>query len=137
VTARRLPAVLLACLILALIAGCGGGGKKSSSSSSGGGASTSSSSSSSSGSGGGTVTVGMKNIQFNPATVRVKVGQTVKWVNQESVAHNVKAESGASFGSPTFGQDGSFTFTPKKAGTISYVCTIHAPGMAGKLVVTK
>ena len=77
----------------------------------------------------------MKNIQFSPKDVTVKVGQTIKWVNDEDVPHNVKAESGASFSSDTFNKGGSFTFTPKKAGKISYVCTIHAPNMAGTITV--
>ena len=34
-----------------------------------------------------------------------------------------------------FGQGGTYTFKPTKAGTIAYVCTIH-PGMTGTLNVT-
>ena len=74
----------------------------------------------------------MKNIQFAPTSQTVKVGQTVKWVNQDDVAHNVK---GGPLNSKTFGKGGSYTFTPKKAETISYVCTIH-PGMKATLTVT-
>ena len=33
-----------------------------------------------------------------------------------------------------FGKGGTFSFTPTKAGKISYVCTIH-PGMTGTLTV--
>ena len=140
-TVRRIAVLLIACLALVAV-GCGSSSKKSSLLvlGSGGGASSTpstTSSSSSSDPSGGAVTVSMKNIQFNPKTVSVKVGQTVKWVNDEDVPHNVKAQSGASFASPTFSKGGSFEFTPKTAGTISYVCTIHAPAMAGTLTVTK
>jgi plastocyanin len=65
----------------------------------------------------------------------VKVGQKIEWTNDDSVPHNVTAQSGASFQSKTFGQGGTYSFTPKKAGTIQYVCTIH-PGMNGTLTVT-
>jgi plastocyanin len=76
----------------------------------------------------------MQNIQFNPKAVTVKVGQKVKWVNEDTVAHNVTSQSGETIKSSTFGHGGSFVFTPKKAGQIKYVCTIH-PGMDGTLTV--
>jgi plastocyanin len=128
----------IALLVLALVAlaaaGCGSSNKSSSSSSP---SSTPATTSSSSGgtaapSGGKTVTINMKNIAFNPKSVTVKVGTTVKWVNQDSVPHNV---TGGPLHSPTFSSGGSFTFKATKAGKISYVCTIH-PGMTGTLNVT-
>jgi len=79
-------------------------------------------------------TVAMKNIEFKPAQLTVKAGDTVTWVNQEGVDHNVVATEGATFKSDTFGQDGTFEFKTEKAGTISYVCTLH-PGMDGTLTV--
>ena len=79
-----------------------------------------------------TVVITLKNIQFNPSSVTVKVGQTVKWSNQDSAPHNV---TGGPLHSKTFGNGGSFTYKPTKAGKISYVCTIH-PGMTGTLNVT-
>ena len=72
---------------------------------------------------------------FVPRTVSAKVGQKVKWVNEDSVDHNVTAQSGADFKSDNFGKGGSFEFTADKAGTIQYVCTIH-PGMTATLNVT-
>jgi plastocyanin len=124
----RLTSVLLACTALALVAaGCGGGSKSSS------GASTSTSTPSSSSSGG-AVVIKMQNIQFDPKAVTVKVGQKVKWVNEDGVAHNVTSQSGETIKSPTFGHGGSFEFTPKQAGEIKYVCTLH-PGMDATLTV--
>ena len=127
---RRILVALCAVLALALgLAACGG--------SSGGGstsASTSAPSSSSGGSGGG-VTIKMQNIQFSPKDTTVKVGDKVTWTNDDNTDHNVTAESGADFKSKDFGNGGTFSFTPDKAGTIKYVCTIH-PGMTGTLNVT-
>jgi plastocyanin len=77
----------------------------------------------------------MKNIKFDPATLTVAVGQTVTWTDEESVPHDVVAKSGADFKSEVFGKGKSYTFTPTKAGTIEYVCTLH-PGMTGTLIVT-
>jgi plastocyanin len=133
---------LLAIAGLAL-AGCGGGGGSGSTTSGGassapaqtsGGASTTPAKTTGGGSGGAAVAIAMKNIQFSPTTATVKVGQKVTWTNDDGVAHNVTATSGASFRSSDFGQGGTFSFTPTRAGTIEYVCTLH-PGMNGTLVV--
>jgi plastocyanin len=124
---KRLPLLLAAACALALVAaGCGSSSKKTT-------ANPPPAASSTQPSSGGTVTVDMKNIAFSPNSVTVKVGQTVKWVNQDTVAHNVTAQSGA-FKSTNFGPGGSFTFKATKPGTFGYVCTIH-PGMNGTLIV--
>lgn len=140
----RRPITLLALLLIAgalALAGCGGGGGKTSSggSTSSGGAGTSASTTGSSGGAGGStaggvVAVKMQNIAFAPSTVTVKVGQKITWTNEDSVPHNVTSQSGEKIASPTFGKGGTFSFTPTKAGTISYVCTIH-PGMNGTIVI--
>jgi len=125
---RRIVLTVTAGLALALaVAACGGGGGGSTSA-------TSTSSSSSSASGGG-VQIKMQNIAFSPKSTTVKVGQKVTWTNDDSTDHNVTANSGADFKSKDFGNGGTFSFTPDKAGTIKYVCTIH-PGMDGTLTVT-
>lgn len=131
---KRIGLPLLAVLAL-VAAGCGSSSSSSSTSSSStpapANSSTGSSSTASSG-GGKTVTIDMKNIQFNPKSETVKVGTTVKWVNQDSAPHNV---TGGPIKSPTFGSGSSFTFKATTPGKISYVCTIH-PGMTGTLTVT-
>jgi plastocyanin len=124
---KRLALLLAAVCALALVAaGCGSSSKKTT-------ANPPPAASSTQPSSGGTVTVDMKNIAFSPNSVTVKVGQTVKWVNQDTVAHNVTAQSGA-FKSTNFGSGGSFTFKATKPGTFGYACTIH-PGMIGTLIV--
>lgn len=124
----RIPLALIACA--ALVAGCG---SSSSSSSSSAPAQSTPAASSSAASGGG-VTVTMQNIAFSPTSVTVKKGETVKWVNKDTVAHNVTATKGATFKSSTFGQGGSFTWKAAKAGTVEYFCSIH-PNMTAKLIV--
>jgi len=108
------------------MAGCG--------SSDSGSSSSSSSNASPAPAAGGAVTINMQNIQFAPKDQTVKVGQKVTWVNQDSVDHDVKADSGADFSSDQFGKGGKFSFTPTKAGEIKYECTLH-PGMEGTLTV--
>lgn len=114
---RRAVVPFLLVLSLLVAAGCGSGG------------------------GGGKATVlapgdqiSMKGLRFHPDHAQVTVGQKVTWVDDESVPHDVKADSGATFQSPTFGHKGTFSITPTKAGTIEYECTLH-PGMTGKLTV--
>jgi plastocyanin len=113
---RRLLAVP-PILVLLLAAGCGGG------------------------SGGGEATalkpgdvIGMRSLRFKPDHVQVPVGQQITWRNDESVGHDVKADSGASFASDTFTKDKTFSWTPDKAGTVTYECTLH-PGMTGTIDV--
>jgi plastocyanin len=128
----KMRRILLAlCAVVALaVAGCGGGDDNGgSTASSSAPASTSSSSSS-----GGGVAINMQNIAFDPKDVTVKVGQKVTWTNGDSTDHNVTADSGADFKSKDFGKGGTFSFTPTKAGTIKYECTIH-PGMVATLNV--
>jgi plastocyanin len=82
----------------------------------------------------GAVQVAMENIQFTPETVTVKVGQRITWTNEDGVQHDVESTSGEKVDSELFGEGGTFSFTPTKAGTIEYVCTVH-PGMEGTIVV--
>jgi len=82
------------------------------------------------------VTITMKDIKFVPHDAQVKVGQKVTWENNDTAAHNVTAQKGADFQSETLDLGATFDYTPTKAGTIEYVCTIH-PGQDGKLIVTK
>jgi plastocyanin len=124
----RRTALLLATLALS-VAGCGGDDSSSSSATktttpqnTGGGGTASSD----------TVEIKMQNIRFAPKEASVKVGQKVVWTNDDTVGHNVV---GGPIKSEVFNKGETFSYTPTKAGTISYVCTIH-PGMDGKLTVT-
>lgn len=80
------------------------------------------------------VAIGMQGLAFSPKDVTVKTGTKITWTNLEDIPHNVVAEEGADFESETFGKGKTFSYTPKKAGTIKYVCTIH-PGMEGTITV--
>jgi plastocyanin len=75
--------------------------------------------------------VSMKNFAFSPATINVPVGATVRWKNDDSVAHTVTSKG---FDSGNLDSGRSFTFTFTKSGSYSYVCTYHQ-GMSGTVVV--
>jgi plastocyanin len=125
---RRIVPALCAVVALAA-AGCGSSDSSSTSS----GSSSNGSSTAASSSGGG-VAIKMQNIAFDPKAVTVKVGQKITWTNDDSTDHNVTADSGADFKSDNVGKGATFEFTPDKAGTIKYECTIH-PGMTATITV--
>jgi plastocyanin len=135
---RKWLALLFACFALTLLAaGCGGDDDEGGGGS--GAAQEEQPADTGQGGGGGGAQVGMKNIQFEPADVTIKAGETVTWTNDEAVAHDVKgSDKGVNFSSGEAGgmnQDDKFTFTFEKAGTYDYVCRVHAPGMAGTVTV--
>jgi plastocyanin len=78
--------------------------------------------------------VRLKDTSFQPGDVEVKTGQTVTFENEDAIAHTVTAVKGAKFDSGTLAGGKTFTFTARKAGKISYVCTFH-PGMTGTITV--
>jgi plastocyanin len=81
------------------------------------------------------VTIAMKNIKFDPEKASAKVGETVCWVNEDSVDHNAVANEGADFKSELFGKGKTFSTEIDTAGTVKDECTIH-PGMVGEIDVT-
>jgi plastocyanin len=70
---------------------------------------------------------------FSPASLTVKVGDTITWTNNDSVSHTVTADD-RSFDSGSLAQGASFSFTYQKAGTYTYHCSIH-PSMTATVVV--
>jgi plastocyanin len=78
--------------------------------------------------------VQIKDFAFQPTTIKVRVGATVSFVNEDQVAHTVTATGGA-FDSGALNHGAKFSFTAKKAGKIRYVCNFH-PGMTGTIQVT-
>ena len=80
--------------------------------------------------------VSMKSLAFQPSKTTVAVGQKVTWTNDDNVDHNVTATRGAKFMSQAFPPGKTYSYTPRKPGTIAYVCTLH-PGMKATLVVTR
>jgi len=129
-------ALLAATLVTLVAAGCGSSSNdKSSSSQPAPATKTPAGTKTAATSAGGAVSIDMKNIQFDPSQQTVTVGQKVIWTNQDTVDHNVTATAGGSFKSQDFGQGKTYEFTPTKAGTVKYTCTLH-PGMDGTLTVT-
>ena len=56
---------------------------------------------------------------YVPATLTVRIGQKVTWVNHDVNGHTATADNGA-FNSDVLNQGQHFSWTPKQAGTYSY-----------------
>jgi plastocyanin len=74
------------------------------------------------------------NFVFNPATVTVKRGATVRWVNHDDIPHSVLFPA-LKLRSKVMDTDEAFTHAFEQAGSFDYVCGLH-PHMKGKLIVT-
>lgn len=80
--------------------------------------------------------VTQKNKSFSVKKMTVKVGDTVKFVNEDSFAHNVFSLSAAkSFDLGSFGNGGSKSVTFDKPGKVEVECAVH-PDMRLDIEVT-
>ena len=77
--------------------------------------------------------VEMTESTFQPRKIDLKVGDTVRFVDEDEIAHTATAEG--TFDSGTLRTGKTFAFRATKAGTVNYVCIFH-PGMTGTLNVS-
>jgi plastocyanin len=80
-----------------------------------------------------TISISAQNFMFSPATITVKAGATVTWVNHDEEPHTIFNDAGL-FRSSALDTNESFSYTFDKPGTYRYVCTIH-PRMTGTIIV--
>ncbi len=74
---------------------------------------------------------------FSAATLTVSAGDTVTWLNSDSILHTASSDTGVSPAFDTGGISGGATssaVTFSQAGSYAYHCNIH-PGMLGTIVV--
>ena len=77
--------------------------------------------------------VNIANFAFSPATITVKVGDSVNWTNKDSMGHSATADDN-SWDSGVLAQGESKSIIFSKAGTFKYHCSVH-PNMHGTVVV--
>ena len=75
----------------------------------------------------------IENFSFAPATLTVKAGTKVTWINRDDVPHTVN-ENDKLFKSSTMDTDDQFSYTFTSPGTFSYFCALH-PKMTGQIIV--
>ncbi|HVW97347.1 MAG TPA: cupredoxin family copper-binding protein [Mucilaginibacter sp.] len=81
-------------------------------------------------------TVEIQNFAFSPATVNIKVGQSVTWKNLDTAPHTA-TDLGNAFDSGTLSTNQTYSFTFKTAGTYTYHCLIHSMMANASVVVTQ
>ncbi|HEY5463315.1 MAG TPA: plastocyanin/azurin family copper-binding protein [Hanamia sp.] len=77
-------------------------------------------------------TVVIKQMQFNPAILHVKVGDTIIWINKGMVDHDITSDKNNSFYSDTLHVGKTWKMAVKDSA--GYHCSIH-PTMQGRLVL--
>ena len=77
--------------------------------------------------------VHIKAFAYSPATVTVKTGESVQFVNDDDAAHTATATD-SSFDSGYLAKGDRWTATFSKPGEFAYLCTYH-PFMKGSVTV--
>ena len=70
-----------------------------------------------------TVRITMENLEFKPAEVSVKVGDSIEWINKDVFAHTATAGNGDF--DVNLPAKKSATSVVKKAGTVEYYCRFN------------
>jgi plastocyanin len=78
-------------------------------------------------------TVTMEGVQYSPAELTVRRGDTVVWVNKDPFPHTATADD-KSFNSGSIAVNGTWKYVATKDGVHSFTCNFH-PTMKGKLTV--
>jgi plastocyanin len=83
------------------------------------------------------VTVEIRELKFQPATVTLHEGETVEWKNDDTVPHTATADGNGEkpiFDSGNIQTGSAWRHVARQKGMYSYSCTLH-PNMHGKLIV--
>jgi plastocyanin len=78
------------------------------------------------------VEVSINDFAFDPESVTISTGDTVRWTNMDSANHTA---TGSTFDSGILEEGDSYEFTFTETGTFEYYCSIH-PEMEGTVTVT-
>jgi plastocyanin len=79
--------------------------------------------------------VEIEGFAFKPATVTIKKGETVSWVNRDLVGHSATSDDNK-WDTAVFEKDQVRSITFDTAGTFPYHCTPH-PNMKATVIVTE
>ena len=79
-----------------------------------------------------TIQVTIDKLEFAPAEVNAKVGDTIEWVNKDELVHTATATNNDWAVNIAAHQSGSVVL--KKPGAVDYFCKFH-PNMKGRVVI--
>ncbi len=74
------------------------------------------------------------NFKYEPANLKVNVGEAIRFINQDEEPHTVTAKD-VSFDSKALDTEDTWTHTFDRPGTFPYFCAVH-PYMKGTVTVT-
>jgi len=77
-----------------------------------------------------TYTMDQKGLAFAPRILVVTQGDTVKFENHDTVAHNVYSPDGEAYNLGTFKPNEEASYTFKKAGVYTQLCSVHPEMLA-------
>jgi plastocyanin len=82
--------------------------------------------------------VTIKNLKYDPLSLKIEPGETVLWTNEDDSDHTVISDDphNKDFRSDNLGHGDAFRYTFKKAGKFPYHCKYH-PRMKGIVVVAR
>ncbi len=76
------------------------------------------------------VSMDQRGMQFIPHVLTITQGDTVEFLNNDHVAHNVYSPDGEGYNLGTFKTSENATYTYRKAGVYSQLCSIHPEMLA-------
>ena len=80
--------------------------------------------------------ISISNFTFAPATMTVRAGEEVTWVNEDDTPHTVLGtDPGSPLKSPALDTGDKYSVTLTQPGTYRYFCSLH-PHMTGTITVT-
>jgi plastocyanin len=77
-----------------------------------------------------TVAMDQRGMKFIPHVLTVTQGDTVKFLNHDNVAHNVYTPDGEGYNLGTFKQEQEASYTFKKQGVYTQLCSLHPEMLA-------
>jgi plastocyanin len=83
----------------------------------------------------GMVTVEIEGFAFTPQDVTIPVGETVQWINLDTVRHTSTSDT-LVWDSGLLAEGDTFEFTFDDVGVYPYHCTVH-PTMTGTVTVSE
>lgn len=81
-----------------------------------------------------TFAVEISGFAFNPKTITINKGDTIKWTNKDSTNHPIISDTGNEIDSGNLVKDATYSHTFNNTGTYNYHCQIHT-SMKGTVIV--
>jgi plastocyanin len=80
------------------------------------------------------IEVTIEGFTYGPGTVTAKVGQVIRWTNQDGAPHSASLDSGAC-GTRNLGKGESAGLVFSESGTYPYHCAVHGSSMSGTITI--